>query len=145
MSDTEQLVQENDLSTNSVQAEPVDNAVMRAPNGTLLPGSKLGKGRKKGSKNKATLMREAMERKTSIQISKLAPKVLKKVGEQAIKEGCRTSQKMILDRAVPIRKAEDDSGHQQATVEIVITNLTRENAAERLGHGVIIEGECETE
>lgn len=115
--------------------------VERNEKGQLLPGSKLGKGRKKGSKNKATLYREAMENRTSIQISKLAPRVLKKVGEQALNEGCRTSQKMILDRAVPVKKADDGERERDVSIEIKISTLTRDNVDEVTARGVVIEGE----
>ena len=122
--------------------KPEDQPIARNAKGQLLPGSKLGRGRKKGSKNKATLLREKMERKVSIKISKATPKIVDKVIDQAL-DGDRSSQKMILDRAVPVKKAEDGDGMREARVEIVITNLTRENAAERLAHGVVIEGEAD--
>jgi hypothetical protein len=114
--------------------------VLRNPDGTLKKGSKLGRGRKKGSKNKATLLREKMENKVSIKISKATPKIVDKVVEQAI-DGDTTSQKMILDRAVPIKKAEDGHEGRDARVEIVITSMTRESLeAQRVE---VLEGEYE--
>lgn len=122
-----------------VVKEEATPLVTRNEKGQLQPGSKLGKGRKKGSKNRATILREKMENKVSIKLSKLAPKVVDKVGEQALNEGCRQSQKLILDRAVPVRKAEDGSDHRDTHVTITISDLTRENVHE--AHDIT--GECE--
>ena len=124
-------------------------AVPRNKDGTLKKGAKLGKGRKKGSKNKATILREKMERKVSIRLSKAVPEIVDKVIEQSLKEGCRQSQKMILDRAVPIKKAEDgnEGAGRDTSVHIVISNLTRDNVAEVLAGATptTIEGEYERE
>ena len=113
--------------------------VPRDTKGRLQKGAKLGKGRKKGSKNKATLLREKMENKVSIKLSKAGPAVVAKVIDQAIDEGCRQSQKMIMDRIVPVKKADDGADHTGASVHITISNLTREN----LNEPTIIEGDHE--
>lgn len=131
-----------ETTTQEASEQPL---VQRDENGRLLPGSKLGRGRKKGSKNKVTLYREAMENRTSIQISKLAPRVLKKVGQQALEEGCRQSQKMILDRAVPVKKADDGDNQRDVQIEIRISSLTRDNVDEVQARGVVIDGEYETD
>lgn len=122
-----------------VVKEETTELVARNDKGQLQPGSKLGKGRVKGSKNKATILREKMENKVSIKLSKLAPKVVDKVGKQAIDDGCRQSQKMILDRVAPVRKAEDGASARDTSVHITISDLTRENVHEV--HD--INGECE--
>lgn len=120
--------------------------VERNEKGQLLPGSKLGTGRRRGSKNKATLYREAMQNRVSIKISKAAGKVVDVVVDQAIKEGCRQSQKMILDRAVPVMKADDGGdSSKDVQIEIKITSLTRDNVDEVTRRGTVIEGEYETE
>lgn len=119
--------------------------VQRDENGRLLPGSKLGRGRKRGSKNKATLYREAMQNRVSIKISKAAPKVVDKVVEQALHEGCRQSQKMILDRAAPVLKADDGQQDRDVQIEIKISSLTRDNVDEVQARGVVIEGEYTSE
>lgn len=111
----------------------------RTPTGTFAKGNKLSKGRKKGSKNKATILREAMQNKTSKTLSKQTPAVLKVVLDAA-KGGDLQAAKMILDRTIPIRKATEGEESQQTSVHIEINNLTRDNVAEVMGGGVI-EGE----
>lgn len=103
--------------------------VARNPDGTLKPGAKLGQGRQKGSKNKATILREAMQTKVSKRLSKKTPKVLEVVLNAAL-DGDLAAAKMILDRTVPIRKAQDEDRAQQPTVSVTIKNLTRSNAHE---------------
>jgi hypothetical protein len=95
------------------------------------------KGRPKGSKNKSTILREAMETKTDRMLSREVPKVLKVVIDAAIK-GDMAAAKMILDRAVPVKKAGDglDVG-LQGGINITITNLT----ADSLNTKTVIEGE----
>lgn len=121
------------------EAKPL---VARDEKGRLKKGSKLGKGRPKGSRNKATILREKMERKVSIKLSKAGPKVVDKVVDQAIKDGCRQSQKMILDRISPTKKAEDGNERGAANVTINIKTLTRDNVDEVV-NGVVIDGEAE--
>ena len=133
------------MTETATDNEEQKQLVQRNDKGQLLPGSKLGTGRRRGSKNKATLYREAMQNRVSIKISKIAGKVVDVVGDQAL-AGCRTSQKMILDRAVPVIKAEDiNEGGRDVQVEIKITNLTRANVDEITSRGVVIEGEYDTE
>jgi len=110
--------------------------------GRLQKGSKLGTGRKKGSKNKATILREKMENKVSIKLSKLGPKVVQKVGEQALTEGCRQSQKMIMDRIAPTQKATDGNDGKHTSVTVTISNLTRENVDDVM-KGTLVDGEYE--
>ena len=112
--------------------------VPRNSRGQLKRGAKLGKGRKKGSKNKATLLRQKMEQKVSIKLSKAMPAVVDVVINQSI-EGCRQSQKMILDRVVPVKRADDGSAEKDHTVHITISDLTRDNVHDE--HD--ISGECE--
>lgn len=121
--------------------EETKDVIPRNPDGTLKKGAKLGKGRIKGSKNRATILRERMENKVSIKISKATPKIVDKVITQAL-DGDRTSQKLIMERAVPVKKADDGQSPREARVEIVISNLTRENVAEVIG-GAVVDGEFE--
>lgn len=64
-------------------------------------------GRKKGSKNKSTLLREALTNNFEEQLTKSFHKVVEVVIEQAI-DGCRQSQKLLLDRVVPTVHAENE-------------------------------------
>lgn len=101
------------------------------------------RGRPKGSKNKSTLLREAMQTKADRMLSKEVPKVLAVV-IAAAKSGDMSAAKMILDRAVPVKKADDgdgDSGKQ--LVQITIQNLTSPH--EDKDPGVTINGEKVTE
>lgn len=92
-------------------------------------------GRPKGSKNKSTILREAMESKTDRMLSKEVPKVLRVVIEAALK-GDMSAAKMILDRAVPVKKAGGE-GDMIPTggIHVSITNLTAP------GTEVVVEGE----
>lgn len=85
-------------------------------------------GRPKGSLNKQTLVKQAVLAETEGLILKDAPKVIKAVLRQAI-EGCRQSQKLILDRIVPVTKAVDLSsirGAEAPVIKIVVENLISE-------------------
>lgn len=110
----------------------------REANGQLKKGAKLGTGRIKGSKNKATILRAKMENKVSIKLSKAMPAVVDKVIDQSI-EGCRQSQKMILDRVVPVKRADDGAAEKDHSVHITISDLTRANVHDE--HDIT--GECE--
>lgn len=95
------------------------------------------RGRPKGSKNKSTILREAMENKTDRMLSREVPKVLKVVIAAAIK-GDMSAAKMILDRAVPVIKAgEGGDGGLQGGINITITNLTADHGKTE----TVIEGE----
>ncbi len=107
------------------------------PNGQFAPGNKISKGRAKGSKNKTTLLREAMEKKMSRKISKIAPNVLNVVAEAALK-GDLQAAKMILDRAQSVKKAGDESAiTRDTTITVEINNLANPHAPVV---GVTIEG-----
>jgi hypothetical protein len=95
------------------------------------------KGRPKGSKNKSTVLREAMENKTDRMLSREVPKVLQVVIAAAIK-GDMSAAKMILDRAVPVKKAGDGSDMAAAGgINITIKNLTADHGQTE----TVIEGE----
>ena len=95
------------------------------------------RGRPKGSKNKSTILREAMENKTDRMLSREVPKVLKGVIAAAIK-GDMSAAKMILDRAVPVIKAGDGNDSAIAGgINITIKNLTSDHGRVE----TVIEGE----
>ena len=82
------------------------------------------KGRPKGSKNKATLLREAMQKKADIMLSKELPQVLRAV-VTAAKAGDMSAAKMILDRTIPTKRADDgNDADSNKLVQITIQNLT---------------------
>ena len=67
---------------------------------TRIGGSKgIRPGRPKGAKNKSTLIREAIQGDFDKMLETKAKKIFEVVADQAL-EGCRQSQKMILDRVV---------------------------------------------
>ena len=114
--------------------------VSKTANKGQFPVGKSGnpRGRPKGSKNKATILREAMQNKADKMLSAQVPKVLKVVIEAAI-AGDMQAAKMVLDRAVPVQKAaEGDSGASNKSVQITIQNLTSPHEEDR---GVTINGE----
>ena len=94
-------------------------------------------GRPKGSKNKSTVLREAMLNKTDRMLSREVPAVLNVV-LNAAKNGDMAAAKMILDRAVPVKKAgADDDGIPQGGIHISISNLTAPGHVD----ATVIEGE----
>jgi hypothetical protein len=97
------------------------------------------RGRPKGSKNKTTLLREAMQTKADRMLSKEVPEVLKVV-LQAAKKGDMSAAKMILDRAVPVKKADDGNDKTgNGGVTITIKNLTGPGSSETVIDGEVIE------
>jgi hypothetical protein len=64
-------------------------------------------GRQKGAKNKSTLLKEALRGDFDVMLQDKAKAIFNVVADQAL-EGCRASQKMILDRVVPTVHAESD-------------------------------------
>jgi hypothetical protein len=64
-------------------------------------------GRPPGAKNKATLLREAIAGDFDRMLEQKAKRIFEVVANQAL-DGCRQSQKMILDRIVPTVHAESD-------------------------------------
>jgi len=96
-------------------------------------------GRPKGAKGKTTLLREVMQTKSDRLLSRAVPAILRVVIQQALK-GCVHSQKIILDRAVPVQKATEGEGHTGlSTVHITIQNLTSPHEEDT--PGVTISGE----
>lgn len=96
------------------------------------------RGRPKGSKNKATLLKEAMQHKADLMLTRDVPKVLKTVLQAAI-AGDMQAAKMILDRAVPVGGNGGPSDNAKS-VQIVIKNLTAPEHATEVS-GITIDGE----
>lgn len=108
--------------------------VVPAPKGETKIGGPRGikPGRQKGAKNKSTLLREALTNDFEEQLQKDFLKIVKVVITQA-KEGCRQSQKLLLDRVVPTIHAESDkdpSSKFLGGVTIVIGSLENHQAVE---------------
>lgn len=103
-------------------------------NPAFKEGNSLG-GRKKGSKNKTTLLREAIEQDATDILVRELPKIVEVVVDQA-KQGNLKAAKMILDRAIPIRKAEDNTDNNKGFggINIIIGSLED-------GKSVTIDGE----
>ena len=93
-------------------------------------------GRPKGSKNKKTLLKEAMEGDNEIEAlyeaKKLLPDVVRKLGAMAL-EGNVSAAKLLLDKTLPTRTA---SSHQK--LESVDIRISR---AEPPTHGETYDGE----
>ena len=99
------------------------------------------RGRPPGSKNKRTLVKEMMKGEASDLLFENLPKVMNAVIEQAM-EGCRTSQKMILDRAMPAAKA-IEVGTPDGGNEFTFTVRKLEETDIKRIKGDIIEGVAE--
>lgn len=76
-------------------------------------------GRPKGAKNKSTLLKEALRGDFDDMLVKKAKQIFNVVADQAL-DGCRQSQKMILDRVVPTVHAESDKDKNPFSGGIVI-------------------------
>lgn len=85
-------------------------------------GNPLGK--PKGAKNKATLVQEAIKQEAEGLLIKHLPAVVEEVINQA-KKGNMMAAKMLLDRAIPAKRAVEISGKdgEDFGVKIVIENL----------------------
>lgn len=119
-----------DLPAVSTPSEPVTQG--RTSAGTFAPGNKLAKGRKKGSKNKNTILREKMERKNTKLLAKEVPEVVKKALQLA-KEGDKQAMKLVFDEAHRLHtRAQDNAGSGQVLVSINIGTLNEENMSEVL-------------
>ena len=97
---------------------------------TRIGGDKgIAPGRKKGSKNKSTLLREALTNDFEEQLKTNFIKVVNVVLEQAV-DGCRQSQKLILDRVIPTVHAESDKDKNPFAggISITIGSLEQQTA-----------------
>lgn len=86
----------------------------------------IAPGRKKGSKNKSTILREALTNDFEQQLQQNFKQVIEVVISQAINEGCRQSQKLLLDRVIPTVHAEsekDKGGKFSGGISITIGTL----------------------
>jgi len=98
-----------------------NNEVMAIPGtvvATYKPKPPPSPGRKKGSKNKLTLLREAVLNKQEEVILKELPKIVEVVCKKA-QEGDLTAAKLILERIIPVRKQVE--GNEGAKGPPVIT------------------------
>ena len=81
--------------------------------------------RPKGRKNNATLIREAEIAKclklAAGTAAQFAPAIVETMAQKAI-EGDTAAAKLILDRAVPIRKAQDQQSADRGQIVINITS-----------------------
>jgi hypothetical protein len=107
--------------------------VRRTPKGQFLQGHRKVGGRKKGAKNRATLVKEAMEEKSTLMLGRMAPHLFKKAMEMAM-AGDAIMMKEMIARINPKVSTSEDT---DKTVEVTINNFT---APPPQGPGVLIEG-----
>ena len=110
-----------------------------------LPVVKKGRGgRMKGSKNKATLLKEALRGNFDDLLETKFKQILNVVAEQAV-DGCRTSQKLILDRVIPTVHAEsDDKSKHKFSGGISITIGSLENQTIDIQSNNVMDGDYTT-
>ena len=105
---------------------------------TQIGGEKgISPGRKKGSKNKSTILREALTNNFEDQLQEKFALVIETVINQAINEGCRQSQKLLIDRIIPTVHAESDKDVGGFTGGISITKSSLENQTVKVTPSVI--------
>jgi hypothetical protein len=98
-------------------------------------------GRPKGAKNKSTLLREALRGDFDELLRKDFKKIIRVVADQAL-EGCRSSQKLILERVVPSVHAESDNKDKHKfSGGITITIGSLENQKVDISSGDVMDGE----
>lgn len=113
----------------------------RKPGGThLWKSGESGnpRGRPQGSKNKLTLLREAQMEKQEKKLLRNYPEIMEVVIQQA-KEGCRSSQKLLIDY-LERQKNKADEKQGGGSKEIVI-NISGAKAARTSGR--VVEAEFE--
>lgn len=93
-------------------------------------------GRPPGAKNKSTLLKEALAGDFDDMLQSKAKAIFNVVADQAL-EGCRQSQKMILDRVVPTVHAtsDEDKNKFSGGVHITIGHLGTPNATVDIADG----------
>lgn len=109
--------------------------------GGFLPGvSGNPNGRKKGSKNKSTLLKEALKNDFEEILQRDFRRVIEVVVEAAIKGDMRAA-KMLMDRAVPVHKAiEFKTGESTSGgVNIIIGRMEKPEDIKILKDSKIIE------
>lgn len=97
----------------------------RRGNPNWVKGAKnAGMGRPAGAKNKATLVQEAIKQEAEDLLIKYLPQVVQEVINQASK-GNMQAAKMLLDRAIPVKRAVEISGKdgKDFGVRIIIDNV----------------------
>lgn len=104
----------------------------------VVPHSPIGKGRQKGSKNKSTLFKMALRDGLEDMLLDRGQEILQIIMDQAV-DGCRTSQKMVMDRLMPAMKSEDSAskGGSQNEFHITIGRLEDTPEVKRIQGEVI--------
>lgn len=87
--------------------------------GRFLKGNNLSKGRKKGSKNKATLVRERMRETSNLMLGAVDTDIMKKALEMAL-DGDRELLKMFTKTMMGDG---NEKGKAPQSIEVVINNL----------------------
>lgn len=85
-----------------------------------------------GHKTKKTLIKEEVEKKSTEltiayftdMVADRGPQVIKTIFDQAINDGCRSSQKLIMDRFAPAAKAIDaNASNNDFNIQINVGKL----------------------
>lgn len=100
------------------------------------------KGRPVGSKNKITLMKQALEGELRTQIGPHMAEVVAKALQMA-KEGNESMIKLLIDKTVPTTKASDDEAETKEKVQIFIGRLPERDSPKESStviQGEVIEG-----
>lgn len=100
--------------------------VTRKGNPAWIGKSGNPKGRPPGKPNRSTLVQEAIRQQSEELIIKYLPDVIKVVIEQA-KTGNMVAAKMLLDRAIPVKKSVEISNKdgQEFGVKIIIESVVQ--------------------
>jgi len=116
------------VSEDAPANKPLVKRAQRSARGRFQKGHKLAKGRPKGSKNRATLVREQMEEKGTLMLGRVFPHLVKKALEMAM-EGDREMLKEFLSRGMPKNRTDKEGTPDR--IEVVINNLVAAARPER--------------
>jgi len=87
--------------------------------------AKRGRGRPPGSKNKSTIARQAIAEQSLDVVLDNMVEVLLIVAQQA-KDGCKVSQKLLIDKGMPTKTIQEISTAPDAEFKVTVTTVSKD-------------------
>jgi hypothetical protein len=98
------------------------------------------RGRQKGSKNKATILREAINGDFERSLKRNFKDIMAQIIKQA-KEGCTQSQKLLFDKVIANARTEEESKVKDMGIIINISDMSPKRVVQEVIERNDIEGE----